>query len=173
VAETGKNRFQPQRFQSVKTAVQTTFSRNVPTLILRRLRGRQEYIVMSLKHAPDALKYPGKPEDVDHVENNTRQYEQVPHDAKLVAFDGAVDRVDLVPVRRNAGDATEEKRRRHREPVQQKQFRPTRVTHHAQEPPVDIHSGPKKYTTLQLLSAETVLTNTDKTSCPGTTCEYT
>ena len=77
---------------------------------------------MGAKHASDALKDLGEPENVDRIENDARKDEQVPHGAELSAGDGATDRVDLVPVRWNTGYTREKESQCHREAVQQKQF---------------------------------------------------
>jgi len=79
-----------------------------------------------------------EPEDIDYVENDARKDEQIPHDAKLAAGHGPVYRVHFVPVRRNAGYTRQKVSRRHGKTVQQKQFRPPRITHDVQEPPTNI-----------------------------------
>jgi len=98
--------------------------------------GEQD-IVVCPEDAPDSLKDLEEPEDVDDVEYDTGEDEQVPHDTELVTRHRAVDRVDLIPVRRNARDTRQKESGRHREAVEQKQFRPSRIAHNIQEPPAN------------------------------------
>jgi len=111
----------------------------INVILSRRLASRHKHIVVSLEHATDALEDPREPVNVDDVEDDARQYEEVPHDTELAAVDRPVHRVDFVPVRWNTRDTRQKESQRHCKSVEQKKLRPPRITHHIQEPPTDIN----------------------------------
>ena len=103
--------------------------------VSRSPSGGHQHIVVGTKNTAYALEDPREPEDVDHVEDDTRENEQIPHVANLMAGDWPVHRVHFVPVRRNAGYTREKERWRHRKTVQQKEPWTPWITHDVQEPP--------------------------------------
>ena len=70
-------------------------------------------------HSPYAVIDLVEPDNIDYVEKKARRYQKVPEFAESVPRFRVIDSINLVPVRRDTGDACYEKYGSHSQTVKQ------------------------------------------------------